>query len=227
MSRIVAINGSPKAGKSVSGMLVKRLEGILGADIDVYQAVRLMQSEEDARAEKASKTVANILKADVLVIAFPLYVDSLPAPLIKALTLLEQAARELDTPLPTVYGICNCGFYEAEHTRLALRMVRHFAQRAGLGWGYGVGIGCGGFVYSVDKSMEKGPAAKIYAALHAMGEAIRDGGTKEREDVFVTPQIPRLMYKVAGHMGWRKMAKKNGVSGQLWAKPHNVQADVL
>lgn len=216
MSRITAINGSPKRTESTSGMLVEKLEEMLNTKIDTFQAVKLIQSE------KAEEAAAGILKSEVLLIVFPLYVDSLPAPLIKLLMLVEQAARTSASPLPAVYAICNCGFYEAEHNRLALRMIRSFASRAGLMWGYGIGIGSGGFLQSAGKNMEKGPGANVHAALYSLCEILRSKNVKGSEDVFVTPKIPRFLYKFAGNMGWRQMAKKNGVLEQLDAKPHDL-----
>ncbi len=220
MTRIVAINGSPKAKESVSGLLIEKMEELLAVKIDVAQAVRLIRPEK--APETVLETIAGMLTADVLLLVFPLYVDSLPAPLIRLLTLLEQAAKSARAPLPKVYAICNCGFYEAEHARLALRMARHFALRSGFPWGYGIGIGCGGLAYALSNNMGKGPAATLYTALCTLGQAIRDNNGSEREDVFVTPKIPRFLYKLGGNMGWRQMAKANGVRDQLSARPHSA-----
>ena len=220
MTRIAAINASPKTTESVSGLLIEKMGELLNTKIEVTQAVQLTRPE--SAPETISQTVAGILNADVLLVAFPLYVDSLPAPLIKLLTLIEQAAKASSTPLPRVYAICNCGFYEAKHTRIALKMVRHFALRAGLRWGYGVGIGCGGLAYALNNNMAKGPAANVHTALCALGEAIRGNNTNESADVFVTPKIPRFLYKLGGNMGWRQMAKRNGVQKQIFARPHRV-----
>lgn len=214
MKRIAAINGSPKAAGSVSGMLIEKMEEILDVKIDVFPATKLI------RSEKAPETIAAILEAEVLLIVFPLYVDSLPAPLIKLLMLIQQSAKASNSPLPVVYAICNCGFYEAEHNTLALRMLRCFADRAGLGWGYGIGIGCGGFLSAVSKNIKKGPAANVYEALYSLCETIRINDSKERGDVLVTPKIPRFLYRLAGEIGWLQMARKNGVLMQLNVKPH-------
>lgn len=222
MTRIAAINGSPKAKESVSGLLIEKMEEILAIKFDVAQAVQLTRPGK--APETVSETIAGMLAADVLLLIFPLYVDSLPAPLIKLLTLMEQAAKASSAPLPKVYAICNCGFYEANHTRLALKMVRHFALRAGLPWGYGVGVGCGGLAYAFNNNMAKSPAANLHAALCALGEAIRGNSTNTREDVFVTPKIPRFLYKLGGDMGWRQTAKTNGVGNQLSARPHSIIA---
>jgi hypothetical protein len=117
MNQIVAINGSPKAEGSVSGMFINQIEHILGTKITVYQATKLI------RQERISAALSDILQAERLFIVFPLYVDSLPAPLIHLLTLIEQEAVNTSARLPTIYAICNCGFYEAEHTQLALHII--------------------------------------------------------------------------------------------------------
>lgn len=211
MIRIAAINGSPKPAESLSGKLIEKLEGFLGAKIDTYHAAKLIR-KEDAAGE-----IAGILKADVLLIVFPLYVDSLPAPLIRLLTLIEQAAKASEVPLPMVYAVCNCGFYEAGHNALALRMVRAFARRAGLRYGYGLGIGCGGVL----AHMEKGPAKNVYAALYALGSSACGRSPKEGEDVLLAPKIPRFLYRLGGNFGWRQLAKKNGVWKRMKMRPHN------
>jgi Flavodoxin-like fold. len=213
MRQIIAINGSPKAKDSVSGFLIEQLEDIMNVKFDVYQSTQLI------RQENVIKTVTEFLNADVLIIVFPLYVDSLPAPLIQLLSLLETAAKSGANQRPKVYAICNCGFYEADHNRLSLRMLSSFASRCNLRWGYGIGIGCGGFINPKNKNWSKGPAANVYSALCTMGQSIING-TEDTLDVFVTPTIPRFLYKLGAHMGWNQTSKKNGVRKQLRARPH-------
>ena len=212
MKRVVVINGSPKSAESTSSALIKIMEEYMGTIIDSFRAVELV------RREDAHKVIADILKADVLLIVFPLYVDSLPAPLLKLLTQIEQAAKIYNSSLPTVYSICNCGFYEAEHNSLALKMTRTFAKKIGAGYGYGLGIGCGGML----AQMKKGPVDNVYAALRDLGNTITAENSKESEDVFVTPKIPRFLYKIGGNIGWHQMAGKNNILKQIKAKPHRL-----
>lgn len=213
MNNIVAINGSPKTKGSVSAMLIEQIQDILESTATTYQVPKLLKQEN------LTATIADILQADALLIVFPLYVDALPAQLLKFLTLLEQQAIATVGRSPTVYAVCNCGFYEAEHTRLALDIIEHFSVRSGLVWGYGLGIGGGGFLYSQSNNMTKGPAANIYAALQELGQAIQSGDTG-RQNVFVTPKIPRFLYEFGGNIGWRQMARKYGTGKLLKAKPH-------
>ena len=213
MNSTVAINGSPKAKDGVSGMLISQIEAITGTAVTVYQAAKLINHESVAGI------LSDILKADTLLVVFPLYVDSLPAPLVKLFTLMEREAVNISGQPPTVYAVCNCGFFEAEHNQLALNMVESFCDRSGLVWGYGIGVGGGGFVQSQSKNMSKGPAANIHAALQELGGSIKCNRTGI-QNIFVTPKMPLFMYKMGGNIGWLKMAGKHGKRASLMARPH-------
>jgi hypothetical protein len=213
MNTVVAINGSPKAKDSASGVLISQIEEILETKITVYQAIKLVQQEG------VSAALSDMLKTETLLIVFPLYVDSLPAPVIKLLTMIEQEAVNTNEKLPVVYAVCNCGFYEAEHTQLALNMIENFAIRSGLSWGYGIGIGGGGMILSQSKNMSKGPMVAVSIALQEFGNGIKNGHLK-RENVLITPKIPRFLYKLGGNMGWYQMARKYRTWRSLRNKPH-------
>ena len=213
MNQIAAINGSPKTKDSVSEMLLTKIENILETKVTVYQATKLLDQDG------ISNILSDILKTKRLLIVFPIYVDSLPAPLIKLLTMIEQEAANTNGGLPTVYAVCNCGFYEADHTRIALNIIRNFAIKSGLSWGYGIGIGSGGMILSQSKNMSRGPMADVYAALQELGSAIKEGDSKG-DNVFVTPKIPRFLYKLGGNIGWFWMIRKYGTWKSLGAKPH-------
>ena len=209
--RITAINGSPKEKGSVSGLIIEQMERILGEKAQTHQAMRLVQGDT------AYETMKGILDTDVLLIVFPLYVDSLPAPLIELLTRLEGAARGIDAA-PRVFAIANCGLYESEHPALALDMVERFAQRAGYTWGCGLGIGRGGMLASIGNNWSKGPAGDVYAALYDMASAMREG--RSGQNAFASPKFPRFLYIAVANMGWRIEAKKNGVRGKLKRRPY-------
>ena len=173
--KIAAINGSPKMADSTSACLIGQMEKLIGEQIETYHASRLV------KGETPPETLAGILDADILLIVFPLYVDSLPAPLIELLSRLERAGHH-DTANPLVFTIANCGFFEKAQNTLALEMIEHFANRAGLPWGYGIGIGGGGMLSAMGKNWEKGIASGIYRAMYDMAVAMREN--KSGKNVF-------------------------------------------
>lgn len=76
---ISIINGSPKLGKSTSELLIKYLLQEMGeCNAQVFKSS--LQTTE----------LAEIANSDVLVLVFPLYVDSIPAQLLQFLIVLEE-----------------------------------------------------------------------------------------------------------------------------------------
>jgi hypothetical protein len=214
MLRVKAIHASPKRQGSVSARLLEQLSVELGISLEPVQAVRMNHQVD------ASLQLADLLQTDILVIACPLYVDALPAPLVKLLVQLEAVAKTLTGPLPTLYALCNCGFYEAAQTAPALAMLRHFAQRAGLAWGYGIGIGGGGLLRTLPRAGAGGPAAPIFAALHEMSKAMRATPAEPHDDVLVSPQFPRSIYRLLANLGFRRAARQHGAVARLNDRPH-------
>lgn len=208
--KISAINGSPKASGSLSSAIIKQMESLLGVNLDTYHALRLVQGETPP------ETLKGIINSDVLLIVFPLYVDSLSAPLIELLTRLENTARHA-AGTPQVYAVCNCGFFESEQIALALQIVERFAHRAGLSWGYGVGIGGGPMLMGMGDNWEKGPASSVHQKLKDLTTAIQD--SKTGDNVFVTPIFPRFLYKITSDMSMKIEAKRNGVKN-IRARPY-------
>lgn len=84
-------------------------------------------------------------QADLLILAFPLYVDSLPYLVINALELIAAHRQTQRPPAPTSFVvIANCGFPEAHQNEPALAMCQEFARQAGFVWAGGLALGQGG-----------------------------------------------------------------------------------
>ena len=103
--------GSPKPGASSSASLgtylLEQLEQ-LGLRTDTVNLTKALRSDEATEALHAA-----VAAADLVVLSFPLYIDSLPAPVIRALELI--AARRAGLPAapgdkPALVAICQCGF---------------------------------------------------------------------------------------------------------------------
>jgi len=214
MNKFVIINGSPKPKDSASSMIIEKIEEFLDIKPIVYQGTRLILQENN------SKEMSDILNSDVLLFVFPLYVDSLPAPIIKVLTMIENEINR-NGKNPIVYAITNCGFLEAEHNRFALDMIENFSTQVDMSWGYGLGIGGGGFIATQSENMAKGgPANNIYKALNELSNAMKNKSSK-KENVFVRPKMPLFIYKFMGNLGWYLMARKYGAIRSLKARPYD------
>lgn len=104
--RISIINGSPKLRESTSGLMIELLTPLISEnEIVVY---RINQGNLTERQ------FADIKNSDVLIFAFPLYVDSIPAHLLHLLIELEE--RNFFNPNTMVYCIVNNGFLRETKT---------------------------------------------------------------------------------------------------------------
>ena len=209
--KIMAINGSPKTEGSVSQMIIDQLAKLSDNKIPTFPAKSFLN---DVNSEDKVNT---LLKQDVLLVVFPLYVDSLPAPLIDVL-LKIQANITNTKELPLVYAVCNCGLYESQHNSLALNMIEHFCEESGLSWGGGLGIGHGGMLESMGQNWSKGPAAAVYKALTVFAEAISK--KTAFANYYASASFPRFLYIISANLGWHYLAFKNKVHGKIKAKPY-------
>lgn len=152
-------------------------------------------------------------RADVILLATPLYVDSLPAPVIETLYRLSQGKnlRVLDGDPPRFLALLNCGFVEPHHNRYAQLMLETFCKKVGFEWAGGISLGAGGMM-----------TKRIREALRSVAEALR-------ADILISDSVSRAtstpvmkpwLYILGGNFMWRRQAKANGVRDQLKAQPY-------
>lgn len=194
---IALVNANPKRGDSASKTVLRALKrSLAGAQVTWHDS-----ASGDARALLCAARGCN-----AIVFAFPLYVDGIPANLLRQ---LEQICPSIAQAAPQakVYALVNNGFYDSCQNALALEMMQHFTQEAGLTWGQGIGIGAGGMMRSAP--IGAGPLARLGKKLNALADTILQG--RSAENVTLDPNFPRFLYIQAAHMGWRLQAKKNGL----------------
>ncbi len=199
MLRIALINGSPKAKDSASECLLEELKNQLKDSV---------VSEYSFRTSEL-KNPEEVIDHDVLVFAFPLYVDGVPSQLLYCLEELKEQLKGHKTHI-LVYAICNAGFYEGHQNQYALQILRNWCIKSGVTWGQGIGIGGGGMVHSLrNVPRGKGPKKKLSQALDDLADNIMR--MSSADNIYVNPGIPRVLYKLAAEMGWRQNVKANGL----------------
>ena len=154
-----------------------------------------------------------------------MYVDALPSLTTHALELVAgaRAQAEKRTPMPRFAMLINCGFPEAEQTRTAMRIARHFADQAGYLWAGGLPLGGGGVITSAT-SLDKpaGPVANIVRALDQAVPSLATTGAVPHESIetMATSVMPDIFYRMFGDIGWRWQAHRNGLAQRdLHARP--------
>jgi len=201
--KIALINGSPKVEKSASEYILASLKSLLpdGSEFSEFKFNHVKLSGPD---------LMKIADTDLMIFAFPLYVDGIPSHLLHCLYQLETYLNTNKVKKIRVYAIVNCGFYEGHQASTALDMMKNWCSKASLVWGQGIGIGGGGFL----ASLEGNPINQGY--LKNLGDALKNiavniSKNQESESIYTVPNFPRAIYMVGGNMGWRKQIKENGL----------------
>ena len=214
--------GSPRASKSTSaalgGYLMESLSaaGLRTSILHVHSCLRTEEGTRDF--------IAAALKADLVTLSFPLYIDSLPAPLIHALEMIAAEKSRAPSPRKQVLSvIINCGFPEAAHTRTAMSMCREFARQARFEWAGAMLLGAGEGLVHGTPLMELGGRAKpLITALNSAAKALQQGrAIPQAASVAIGRNIiPPWMYMQMGGLGWRMQALRNGTATKLRAQPN-------
>ena len=193
------INGSPRGKRANSYEILSFINGLLPKD---WEHV----SEEKAQ------------DADILIIAFPLYVDALPASLMKR---LEEYGSKIYKS-QRVFGIANCGFYEGLQNKIALEILRRYCINNGLEWCGGVGIGTGEMITALKNVPARaGIKRPVTLALEKLEKAAEDSPSgRLAQNIYTQHVFPWMAYKLSGEMGWRQQAKRHGLKRRdLFARP--------
>ena len=199
--KITMICGSPRKKHSTSLYLLNALTEMLesGNEIKLYDAWN---------ADAAQPILEGLSDSGALVIACPLYVDSLPSNLLEVLAGLEKGLREATwARAAKVYLLVNNGFYDAIQNRIAIDQLWKWCDRCGLQRGSAIGIGAGGMIQMFP--VGKGPFTELGKAFRRLAGHIQNG--RLEETVFIEPNFPRRLYQMAAHAGWRKSVKANGL----------------
>lgn len=201
--KVALINGSPKTKDSASGCILQEIKPLLPAGSQVMEY-------SFRKPELDNNVLEQIAQCETLIISFPLYVDGIPSQLVNCLYQMETFLRTKPKKKIMVYSIANCGFFEGHQNSIALEMVKNWCDKTGLSWGQGVGIGGGGMVSMLaGVPAGKGPKKVLSKAMEALAANLSAGATAD--NIYVSPSIPRVAYKLAAEMGWRRQVKANGL----------------
>jgi multimeric flavodoxin WrbA len=227
------IIGSPKTlSKSTSGVLGNYILDNLKEQKWLTESLTLKNDLETPEGEAALLSAVD--KADMLVLAFPLYVDALPYLLTKALEVI--AAHRMNSaqrrPL-RLFAISNNGFPESYQNNVALAICREFAMSTDMIWMGALAMGAGESIISGAPLTQKSdlgfPLIKIHKALKTSADALARGKVVPAKAMRNLAGVPipytpffvwRMMFAKGSTAFWNDRAAKNGVSkDQILAKP--------
>lgn len=209
----VLLCGSPRGRSSNSAFLLDALEGKLAGRVEIERCQAVARP-----SEKNERTAELVAACDALAIAFPLYVDGIPASLYEVLDRIGERVRAAGAT-PRLYVVANNGFYDARQNALAIEMLWTWGDACGLTRGRGVAVGAGEMAQAAP--MGKGPSTNLGRAFDELADDIALG--RGGETRFAEPNFPRVLYRLSAHHMWRQQAKANGLqAADLKSTPGNA-----
>lgn len=217
--KALLIVGSPKGAKSNSFSIGRYLLDRLGDanwTVDnefVYRAIKDQEKLEDV--------LQKIDNSNLIILAFPLYVDSMPSQMIKFLEKVFEHGLPTMASERKLIAICQSGFPESHHNDYALRICSIFAKDAGFHWAGGLSVGGGAAIASRDLSEAGGMMRNLRGALDATANAMIAGKDvpEEAKKLAAKGFAPPWMYNWIVNRNWKKEERNNGVD--LRAMPHS------
>lgn len=222
MSKVaLLLVGSPKAKRSTSEVLG-------GYVLDELQKNGFKTEKENVhrllKADNGSEKLIKLVNTcDILIFSSPLYIDSIPAPVVRAMEIIAESKREQNqSNKQLMLAITNCGFPEASHNHLALDIYKHFAKEAGFEWVGGLALGGGGTIGGQPLTKFGRMTKNIIKSLDLTTFALLNGNMIPEEAIKLMekPMVPNWLYILVGHHGWRTAAKKYGVHQKLNNQPY-------
>ena len=215
--------GSAKArgtstSESLGGYLVAQLAD-RGWTTETLHAARVGRLGR----ERAPKLIEALGRADLVVLASPVYVDSLPALVLDGLARVAAAASDgsLGGRLPALLPILQCGFPELTHTALAVQILSIAADTIGLSWAGHLAMGEGGMIDGQPLESAGGRVHHQRQALDAAARELDEGRpiSAATAETFSTVPLSPGMYRLAGQAGWIAAAIQHGSVFKLWDRP--------
>jgi multimeric flavodoxin WrbA len=216
--RALLLVGSPRTRNSTSGSLGGYLHEQLAAQGVETETIYLHTVVRSPA--KLQQMLDAVEAADLVTLAFPLYVDTLPAPVIEALERIAADRRDRAHRPQLFVAIANCGFPEASQNAVALASCRVFAREAGFEWAGSLGLGGGEAVGG--EPLAGGKTARIRGALDLAAGALARGLVipDEARDRMSRPIIPHWAYRLTGTLRWKRTAGHYGVRKQQAGRPY-------
>ena len=137
--------------------------------------------------------LAAVDRANLILLVFPLYIDSLPFLMMKSLEVMAEhiSTRSQESP-KRLFAIANNGFPEAHNNAVALAICRRFAADTGMVWSGGLAMGAGLTLFNgqpIEEAQRKLlPVKHVIQALDIASAALADGQ-------IVPPEAAKLMAK--------------------------------
>ena len=224
--RALLLIGSPKTRKSTSNSLGGYLfEGLSARSIQTETIYLHTVLRSPAKMQALLDAVE---AADLVTLAFPIYVDALPAPVVEALERIAAHRQGRDLSHRQLFtAIANCGFPEKYQCDTALAICETFSRQAGFEWAGVLALGAGEMINGAALVEGGGKTIRMRQSLDLAAEALAQGHSipAAARDGLAKPIIPYWLYGLTGWLRWNRWAKGYGARKLLKRQPYLAKAE--
>jgi len=218
--KLTVFNGSPRGYRSNTRILLEHfLKGFSKTEGNKHKAYYLNRVKEEDQFKRA------FAEAECVLLAFPLYTDSMPGVVKSFIEALEPFAGRKSNP--ALGFIVQSGFPEAAHNRMVERYNEKLASRLECAY-------LGTIVKGGAEGIQVQPprmTAKLFTRFYELGRVFgRDGYFDQSriEELAKPERLSRgvlLLLQLLGPTGllnfyWNKQLKKNGAYSRRFAAPY-------
>lgn len=189
------ISGSPKIHSSNSLHFLK----IISSNIEKYKLFELKNNNFE-------EILDSINKSDVIILAFPLYVDSPTSITLSFLDYIIDKKINLNNKL--IYVVINCGFREGKQNMAAANIIKRWCEKVNAIYGCSILIGAGEIV---GKDKYRFISKKALKNLKHFSNIIQS--KQKAKDIITTMDlINNRLYCHMANLSWNKKGKKYNLS---------------
>ncbi|MDD5034904.1 MAG: NAD(P)H-dependent oxidoreductase [Methylococcaceae bacterium] len=223
MRRVLFLIGSqkPKPSESTSASLANYLVRQLESRNCVTQTMFITSNSlKDNRVEEFLSTIDN---ADIIVLASPMYVDSLPYQVIAALEIIANHRNSLASRPDQVFMCVINGAIPGPHRfDTVLAICRKFCAEVGFEWIGGLALGGGEAIGGKPLDDLKFVARNVRKSLILTAEDIANGKPISQRAITLMekPPIPVFIYRLIAELHFRKRAIQNNVYRNMGDSPY-------
>jgi hypothetical protein len=165
---------------------------------------------------------AAVAEGDVVVLAAPLYVDSLPGHVIRGLEILAASSDPHPERRRSLTAIVNCSFPDAARADGALTTCRLFARECGFTWAGGLGLGMGDVIGGRALSRMGGLADHVRRALEMVAGSLAEGRAVPAAavELMAKPLVAPWVFLWGGQLSWYIKALRGPGTRSLAARPY-------
>ncbi len=200
-ARTVLLIGSMRSERGNSAKLAAELNSLLDDEAEILPIKDYLG--------KTNELCSVLENAEKIVLCTPLYVDGLPAQVIR---FMEDAERHLSRVPRKVYVLANMGLYESSQMANLFATVRQWCGKMNQDYCGGLGISAGELIGTLMDYIpfRHGPSRNASAGMFRLSDAVRRG--TRLEVISAEPFcFPRFLYIMIANLNWNRTARINGI----------------